>query len=146
MKNKEETLILIVEDEDSIRLTLRDYLQKKGFKVFVASDGVGAIKQLLDNDIDIIVSDYKMDLLGGEYWIKLLKTYYNDKTIIITSGFLDPEFSIPFEVLYKPYNYSKLEEFIENAIIERKAKERHYCIYRCYLWPCSGGWFQIFCL
>jgi DNA-binding response OmpR family regulator len=41
-------LILIVEDEDSIRLTLRDYLKKKNHEVIVASDGVGAIKQMLD--------------------------------------------------------------------------------------------------
>ncbi len=44
-------VILIVEDEDSIRLTLRDYLKKKGHEVIVASDGVGAIKQILDQVI-----------------------------------------------------------------------------------------------
>jgi len=97
--------ILIVEDEDAIRLTLRDYLQKKGFQVLVASDGVGAIKQLLDNDIDLIVSDYRMDILGGDYWVKFLQKYCSDKTIFITSGFLKPDFTIPFEVLYKPFDY-----------------------------------------
>ncbi|GAI80446.1 unnamed protein product, partial [marine sediment metagenome] len=51
MGEKSQALILIVEDEDSIRLTLRDFLKRKGYHVLVASDGVGALKQLLDNDI-----------------------------------------------------------------------------------------------
>jgi DNA-binding NtrC family response regulator len=105
-------LILIVEDEDAIRLTLRDYLRKKGYEVFVASDGVGALKQLLDNDIDLIVSDYRMDVLGGEYWIKFLIKYCKDKHIIITSGFLRPDFYIPFDVMYKPFDYNELEDAI----------------------------------
>jgi DNA-binding response OmpR family regulator len=110
--------ILIVEDEDAIRLTLRDYLSKHDFEVYVASDGVGAIKQLLDNEIDIIVSDYRMDTLGGDYWIRFLKKFQDEKRIIITSGFLRPDFEIPFPVLYKPFEYSDLMKFLE---AEKKA-------------------------
>jgi len=102
-------LILVVEDEDAIRLTLRDYLKKKGYEVLVASDGVGAIKQLLDYEVDVIVTDYRMDVLGGDYWIKFLKRYCAEKKIVITSGFLRPDFLIPFEVVYKPFDYSELE-------------------------------------
>jgi CheY-like chemotaxis protein len=109
-------LILIVEDEDAIRLTVRDYLKKRGYEVLVASDGVGAIKQLLDYEIDLIVSDYRMDVLGGDYWIKFLKKYCAMKRIIITSGFLRPDFYIPFSVIYKPFDYSELEQRIEEMM------------------------------
>lgn len=111
-----DKLILVVEDEDSIRLTLRDYLKKKGYDVLVASDGVGAIKQLLDYDIDLIVTDYRMDVLGGDYWIKFLTKYCADKRVIITSGFLRPEFPIPYRVLYKPFDYAELEALIESEL------------------------------
>lgn len=105
--------ILLVEDEDAIRLTLRDYLERKGYQVLVASDGVGAIKHLLDNEeIDLIVSDYRMETLGGDYWIRFLKRYCSDIRILVTSGFLRPEFPIPFDVLYKPFDYAELEEMI----------------------------------
>ena len=106
---KKKGPVLIVEDEDSIRLTLRDYLRRKGYEVLVASDGVGAIKQLLDNEISLIVTDYRMDVLGGDYWLKFLNKYCRDKKVFITSGFLRPEFPIPFEVIYKPFDYSELE-------------------------------------
>lgn len=109
---KPEARILVVEDEDAIRLSLRDYLIKEGFRVYVASDGVGAIKQLIDNDIDLIISDYKMDILGGDYWVKFLRRYCTDTAVIITSGFLRPEFEIPFEVVYKPFDFSDLKDRI----------------------------------
>jgi DNA-binding response OmpR family regulator len=110
-------LILVVEDEDSIRLSLRDYLAKKNYEVLVASDGVGALKQLLDYDVDLIVSDYRMDVLGGDYWIKFLRKYCSSKRILITSGFLRPDFEIPFDVVYKPFDYRDLEARI-SALLE----------------------------
>jgi DNA-binding response OmpR family regulator len=109
-------LVLVVEDEDAIRLTLRDYLRKKGYEVLVASDGVGAIKQMMDNDVGLIVTDYRMDVFGGDYWIRFLRQYCPDKKVIITSGFLRPDFQIPYEVIYKPFDYSELEARIQVAL------------------------------
>ncbi len=111
--------ILVVEDEDAIRLTLRDYLKKLGYTVFVASDGTGAIQQLLDNDIEVIISDYRMSVFGGHYWIKFLERYCSDKKIIIASGYLQPGFSIPFQTLRKPFDYADLAKLIEEALVAR---------------------------
>lgn len=112
----DSSVILVVEDEDSIRLTLRDYLRKKGHEVLVASDGVGAIKQILDHHVDLVVTDYRMDILGGDYWLRFLREFCSKKKIIITSGFLQPEFPIPFPVVYKPYDYSELEGLIRSTL------------------------------
>jgi CheY-like chemotaxis protein len=109
-------VILVVEDEDSIRLTLRDYLRKKGHEVIVASDGVGAIKQILDHPVSLVVTDYRMDIFGGDYWIRFLHEFCPSKKVIITSGFLQPEFPIPFPVVYKPYDYAELESLIRTSL------------------------------
>ncbi len=122
MEVKNEKTILIVEDEDAIRLTLRDYLRRKGYEVLVASDGVGAIKLLLDYSVDIILTDYRMDILGGDYWIKFLRKYCPEKEVIITSGFLRPDFDIPYEVVYKPFDYSELELKVR-TILSGKAED-----------------------
>jgi len=116
MEAKTKASILIVEDEDSIRLTLRDFLKLKGYEVTVASDGVGALRLLLDKEVDLIVTDYRMDILGGDYWIKFLQKFCSDKKIIITSGFLKPEFPIPFPVLFKPFSYAELETRIAGLL------------------------------
>ncbi len=116
MPDTVKAYVLLVEDEDSVRLTLRDFLQKKGYSILVASDGVSAIKQLLDHEISMIITDYRMQILGGDYWIKFLDRYCSDKRIIITSGFLRPEFSIPFDVIYKPYDYDQISELIKDHL------------------------------
>jgi DNA-binding NtrC family response regulator len=116
--SEKERAVLLVEDEDGVRLTLRDYLQNRGMTVLVASDGVGAIKQIIDNDVAVIVTDYRMDIFGGDYWMKFLQKFCSDRKILITSGFLRPEFSIPFEVIYKPFDYGRLAEKVEDALKE----------------------------
>lgn len=121
MSDQEPENVLIVEDEDSVRLTLRDFLQSKGYQVLVASDGVGAIKQILDHHVKVIVSDYRMEVFGGDYWMKFLSRFCADREIIITSGFLRPEFSIPFEVMYKPFDYARLAEKVGEAL--QRARE-----------------------
>lgn len=106
--------ILIVEDEDAIRLTLRDFLKKRGYEVYVASDGVGALKQLLDHEMDVILSDYRMDVLGGDYWVRFLEKYHSEKRIYLTSGFIKPEFTVPFPVIPKPFDYTEIVDLIES--------------------------------
>ncbi len=112
--------ILLVEDEDAIRLTLRDYLKNKGYAVSVASDGVGAIKLLLDQDFDLIVTDYRMEILGGDYWVRFLRRFCPQLPVIMTSGYLKPEITIPYEVLFKPFDYVELELLIAQRIKKGK--------------------------
>jgi len=114
--------VLLVEDEDAIRLSLRDYLKLKGYEVLVASDGVGAIKLLLDHKVDLVVTDYRMDILGGDYWIRFLERFCPELDVIITSGFLKPDFVIPFEVMYKPFDYVELEQRVRTRLAGRAAR------------------------
>ena len=108
--------VLVVEDDDSVRLTLRDYLKKIGYCVHVSSDGVGAIQQLLDHDVDVIVTDYRMNILGGSYWISFLERYCKDKIVIVASAYLRQNISIPFPVLEKPFEYASLAELIDESL------------------------------
>lgn len=113
--------VLIVEDEDGIRLSLRDYLKRRGYQVLVASEGVGAIKQMLDHDVDVIITDYRMDVLGGDYWIRFLERFCRNQAVILTSGFLKADRPLPYPVVYKPYDYAALAELVEQRVRERKA-------------------------
>lgn len=105
----EQGYILIVEDEDSIRITLKDYLTRVGLPVLVASDGVGAIKHLLDYKIDLIVTDYRMDTLGGDYWLRFLQRYCPEVKVLLTSGFFKEEVPLPYELMIKPFSFKDLE-------------------------------------
>lgn len=110
--------ILVVEDEDSIRIPLKDYLTRVGFSVLVASDGVGAIKHILDHKIDAIVTDYRMDILGGDYWVRFLHQFCPNHKVLLTSGFLRSDLPLPFEVLTKPYTFVELETRLRQLLAE----------------------------
>ncbi|MFQ3547139.1 MAG: response regulator [Termitinemataceae bacterium] len=113
--------VLLVEDDDDIRLSLRDYLKAKGFTVFVTSDGVGAIKILLDTKIDVIVTDYRMDVFGGDYWIRFLQTFCPNIEVIVTSGFLRPDFVISYPVVYKPFDYELMVHMLQDIKAKRQS-------------------------
>ena len=57
--------ILVVDDFDDTRLLLRTWLQRRGFRVVEAEDGVAAIKLATSEAPDLIIMDMEMPLLDG---------------------------------------------------------------------------------
>jgi two-component system response regulator AtoC len=57
--------ILIVEDELNMRLVLKALLNKEGYDVITASDGLEALKILKSSDVAVVVTDLKMPKLDG---------------------------------------------------------------------------------
>src|SRR3954467_11630067 len=49
--------VLLVEDDYSIRRYLEVVLQRAGYDVVTASDGLGAMKSALSNSIDVVITD-----------------------------------------------------------------------------------------
>ena len=105
-------VVLLVEDDEQVRLGIKRFLQSKGLDTLVASDGLAAIKVLLDEEVDVIVTDFKMQVLGGDYWIRFLQKHYGDKKIIVVTGFLGSDESLPFPVVCKPFEYGRLLDAI----------------------------------
>jgi type II secretory ATPase GspE/PulE/Tfp pilus assembly ATPase PilB-like protein len=57
--------VLLVEDEDTLRRVLKDLLEREGFTVFEAADGVMAIDQIDRTAPDIVVLDLNLPRLDG---------------------------------------------------------------------------------
>jgi type II secretory ATPase GspE/PulE/Tfp pilus assembly ATPase PilB-like protein/ActR/RegA family two-component response regulator len=57
--------VLLVEDEDSLRRVLKDLLEREGFTVFEAADGVKALSEVDRAAPDIVVLDLNLPLLDG---------------------------------------------------------------------------------
>lgn len=65
-------LLLLVEDDENLRETVRDWLSFEGFTVETAADGMEALEQLSVNQFDIIVLDWNLPRING---IEVLKRY-----------------------------------------------------------------------
>jgi CheY-like chemotaxis protein len=64
MSNTPRT-VLVVDDFDDTRLLLRTWLERRGFRVVEAADGVQAITQAETESPDLIIMDIQMPQLDG---------------------------------------------------------------------------------
>jgi type II secretory ATPase GspE/PulE/Tfp pilus assembly ATPase PilB-like protein/ActR/RegA family two-component response regulator len=63
--NGQSRKVLLVEDEDALRRVLKDLLEREGFTVFEAADGVKALDEIDRANPDIVVLDLNLPRLDG---------------------------------------------------------------------------------
>jgi len=78
--------VLIVDDEESIRVSLEGFLKKK-YYVQTAGNGSIALEMLQDNQYDLILSDIKMDDMNGIVLLKKVKENFPESAFLLMTGF-----------------------------------------------------------
>ena len=78
--------ILLIDDESQIRSMLRLMLERVGYDVIEAADGMEGIKQYRDNPADLIITDLIMPNKDGIGTIIELKKEFPQVKIIAMSG------------------------------------------------------------
>jgi CheY-like chemotaxis protein len=78
--------ILVIDDESQIRSMLRLMLERAGYEVFEAPDGLEGIKSYRENPADLIISDLIMPNKDGIGMMIELKKEFPDVKIIAMSG------------------------------------------------------------
>lgn len=78
--------ILVVDDNESIRKLMAAYLQKDGYSVFTAADGLEALEILDKEHIDLMIADIMMPNMDGYTLTNELRTsHYNFPILMITA-------------------------------------------------------------
>jgi two-component system chemotaxis sensor kinase CheA len=80
--------ILIVDDSITTRTLEKNILEAAGYRVITATDGLGAIKRLKENQIDLVVSDVQMPSMDGIALTRYLResaAYQQLPLILVTS-------------------------------------------------------------
>ena len=81
--------ILIVDDDESIRLGLKEMLEEEGFRVDVASDGFEAGLMAIRHEPRLMILDLKMKGLDGFQTCRLMKhnPFLKEMKILALTGF-----------------------------------------------------------
>lgn len=79
--------ILLVEDDEIMRITLHDRLKANNWRVKEASDGNEALQLLERNHFHIVVSDIRMPGLDGISLLKHIKHVSPDTEVILMTGY-----------------------------------------------------------
>ncbi len=114
-------LVLVVEDDVSIREVMTDVLQKNGFRVLLAANGSDALKQLETARPDAVVLDLLMPVMHGWAFMEsyLEKTDGQPIPIVVVS--VNPALPRSFnqlgvrQVVAKPFEVESLLEAVEQA-------------------------------
>jgi two-component system chemotaxis response regulator CheY len=68
-----KTRILVVDDSSLIRLYCRDILEKAGFEVEQAINGIEAMEKVLEQTFDLVIVDVNMPRMDGFAFIRALR-------------------------------------------------------------------------
>ncbi|MFM7015665.1 MAG: sigma-54-dependent transcriptional regulator [Bacteroidota bacterium] len=114
--------ILIIDDERSIRNSLREILEYEGYEVKDASDGAEGFKIASEEKFDIILSDIKMPKMDGIELLEKLKDAGVDSQIIMISGHGTIETAVEairngaFDFIAKPLDLNRVLITLKNAL------------------------------
>lgn len=82
----EKTKILVVDDESRMRKLIRDFLEREGYQILEAADGVEAMdKFYADKDIDLIILDVMMPRMDGWQVCKEVRQHSKVPIMMLTA-------------------------------------------------------------
>ena len=84
-------LVLLVDDEESIRDIVRAFLGENGYQVAVAANGVEALAVFAEKRdvIKVVVLDVMMPEMGGEATLRVIRKMAPDMAVVVMSGVTD---------------------------------------------------------
>ena len=122
MKDNNQASILIIDDEKDILDTLMHALSGIGYKIKGLSNSKIALKNIKNNNYDIVITDIMMPDISGLDIIKKVKESGKDTQIIVVTGFASLETAIKsiqygvYDYIQKPFNIDEIRITVKNAL------------------------------
>ena len=79
--------ILIVDDEESVRIILRQMLEKGGFAVATAINGEDALNKLKEEVYDMLITDINMPVMDGVALLQKSKNSFPTMPVIFITAY-----------------------------------------------------------
>ncbi len=114
--------ILVIDDEKSIRNTLKEILTYEGFEVVEAQDGMEGLKFVEKEKFDIILSDIKMPKMDGIEVLEKLQELSPETPVVMISGHGNIDTAVEairkgaFDYISKPLDLNRMLVTIRNAM------------------------------
>jgi DNA-binding NtrC family response regulator len=114
--------ILIVDDDENLRIGIATILEDEGFEVHEAENGRVGIEKLDQEVYDLIITDYKMNEMDGMRMLKQIKNDYPTIRVIMVTGFGSIEHAVEamklgaINYLTKPIKPKQLVQLVKNVL------------------------------
>ena len=118
---KQDTQILVVDDDESIRKLLSVVLARDGYLITTAEDGIQAVEVFKEQAADIVLMDIRMPGLNGLEAMQQMQLIRPGATIILMTAFAELETAIQaikmgaFDYVIKPFDLAEIRLLVERA-------------------------------
>ena len=123
--------ILLVDDEEALRLVVAERLTDEGFDVVEAASGEAALEQLQRFAFDVIISDLRLPGLDGRQVIDAALERYPGILAIVVTGYATVKDAVDIikrgasDFVAKPFQFDELLHVINSAREQRRLKEEN---------------------
>jgi len=134
--------ILIIDDDESVRDALKDFLEEKGFKVTTATNGRLGLELLKEDRFDILLVDLMMPGMGGLDVIKETSALHITTPVILVTAYASVQTAVDamklgaFDYVTKPFIPDELLLVInrtidlsrmqrENVLLKKQLKRKY---------------------
>lgn len=120
--------VLVVDDEPSVALVLRDALVDLGYEVCIAPTGQQALSAATEFHPAVVLLDLHLPDVPGDFVIAALRRDAPAVPIVVVSGESDAEHARAllqtgaFDYLPKPFQLSVLERVVAAAVLEHERR------------------------
>lgn len=111
--------ILFVEDEDSLRIVVSDFLRDLGYQVLTATGGPEALELAASssNSIDLLISDVTLAPISGPELARRLRASHPAMRVIYVSGYSESVLEqLDGALLQKPFTIKMLTARIREVM------------------------------
>src|SRR5215470_13595531 len=118
-------MILVVDDENTLRYFLRLNLQEHGYQVIEAANGKTALKLIEENDFAVALVDLHLTDMDGLEIMRFLRRISPQTSVIILTGYATVDSAVEalrqgaHDYLIKPYKSAELLASVADGVARR---------------------------
>ena len=127
----QSTRVLVVDDEPQICHNCLKILTKDKYHVQCAYNGQDALALFSEAPYDVVVTDLKMNRLGGMELLRRVKSMAPDTMVIVITGYSTVSSAVEvmklgaFDYLPKPFTPDELRSMVAQAVKARRVRMEH---------------------
>ena len=114
--------VLVVDDEPKLCDLLASALSQNGITVFTAGNGLHALKVLEAEDIDLVISDWRMPGMDGPQLLAEIKSRFPQLPVIVMTAYSTVKNAVQsmrngaFDYIAKPFDIDELDITVSKAL------------------------------
>ncbi|MDH4135812.1 MAG: response regulator transcription factor [Anaerolineae bacterium] len=122
--------VLVVDDEQPVRVTLKEVLSREDYEVLTASSGQEALQVMGDMAVDLVMVDLKMEGMDGLTLMREIKQRWPTTVLIILTGYATLESALKalrhgaHDYLLKPSGPEDIKRSVREGLEKRRREAR----------------------